>query len=148
MFNIIEFLYLHQKNNLVYYDSLTGLRSRMYYDRVVARKYQDKEIKIIYIDINNLKKVNDEKGHDYGDRYIKKVSDKLRRIPFFTELCRVGGDEFVGICSAKSKHYEMNNIPEISYGVYIKDKCQTVYDAAQYADRKMYKHKQKNKGRD
>ena len=57
MFNIIEFLYLHQKNNLVYYDSLTGTRSRMYYDRVIARKYQDKSVKIIYIDINNLKKM-------------------------------------------------------------------------------------------
>ena len=77
MFNLIEYLYLKQKNNLVYYDSLTGARSRMYYDKVVARQYQNKSVKVIYIDINNLKKVNDTKGHSYGDSMIKDISYQI-----------------------------------------------------------------------
>ena len=148
MFNIIEFLYLHQKNNLVYYDSLTGTRSRMYYDRVVARKYQDKSVKIIYIHINNLKKVNDKQGHDYGDRYVKNIADELSKIEAFDELCRVGRDEFVAICDPKSKHYEIQNVENISYGVYIKHEYETVYQAVQNADRRMYNHKKKNKEKD
>ena len=148
MFNIIEFLYLHQKNNLVYYDSLTGLRSRMYYDRVIARKYQKKKVKIIYIDINNLKKINDQRGHDWGDKHIKKVADKLRNIPIFKEVCRIGGGEFIAISDVHSRHYMMNDIPEISYGVYIKHECETVYDAAQSAYRRMYHHKKKLKEKD
>ena len=145
MFNLIEYLYLKQKNNLVYYDSLTGARSRMYYDKVVARKYQNKSVKVIYIDINNLKKVNDSKGHRYGDSMIKDMSYQILNNNFFIDVCRVGGDEFVGICDKDAKHYPLSNLDNISYGVYIKNECETVYSAVEKAEKKMYNHKKKSK---
>ena len=52
---------------------------------------------IIMVDINNLKKVNDECGHEAGDEYIKGccnlICENLKNSPVF----RIGGDEFVAI---------------------------------------------------
>ena len=50
---------------------------------------------MIMLDIDNFKKINDTYGHDYGDKAICAVADKLRL--FFRKediIARMGGDEF------------------------------------------------------
>jgi diguanylate cyclase (GGDEF)-like protein len=86
-------------------DELTGCwRRRYFYDFVVQEfdpNRDDGQIGIINLDINDLKKINDDPklGHQYGDmliiNFVKYIKSQLRR---GDEIIRVGGDEFIIIC--------------------------------------------------
>lgn len=83
---------------LSYRDMLTGLYNRnRYIERLEAYKQvQDQQIGAIYIDLNGLKKVNDERGHRAGDELIVRAAGIIAGI-FAEDAYRVGGDEFVVI---------------------------------------------------
>ena len=83
---------------LSYRDMLTGLYNRnRYIERLEAYKQvQDQQIGAIYIDLNGLKKVNDEQGHRAGDELIVRAAGTIAVI-FAEDAYRVGGDEFVVI---------------------------------------------------
>lgn len=83
---------------LSYRDMLTGLYNRnRYIERLEAYKQvQDQQIGAIYIDLNGLKKVNDEQGHRAGDELIVQAAGTIAGI-FAEDAYRVGGDEFVVI---------------------------------------------------
>lgn len=87
-------------NNLAMRDSLTGVKSKAAYDQQRLRlnldiQGGDAEFAIVMIDINYLKRINDNYGHEKGNIYIKKmctmICDAFNHSPVF----RVGGDEFV-----------------------------------------------------
>jgi len=87
-------------------DTLTKIKNRNFIDKWLEEKMP--EIKfpfsIIAADCNDLKKVNDVYGHDYGDEVIKQTAELLER--YLPEKCtpvRVGGDEFVVFCENTSK---------------------------------------------
>ena len=51
---------------------------------------------MLFVDIDDFKKINDSFGHDYGDQIINKVSEKIKSV--FKEnsiALRFGGDEFI-----------------------------------------------------
>lgn len=81
-------------------DTLTGVGSKYAYAKKVDDLNQriaegDAEFAIAMIDMNNLKRINDEFGHKAGDQYIKGCSrmicDAFKHSPVF----RIGGDEFI-----------------------------------------------------
>ena len=78
---------------IAYHDNLTGLKNRMYlYDKLVKEDYRF----IYFIDIDDLRDINKEHGHLYGDTYIKSVVDEIcGRIGSKDVLIRYGGDEFL-----------------------------------------------------
>lgn len=87
---------------LAYTDGLTGTLSQLAYvekqkeiDKKIASSTQD-DFSVIIFDVNNLKQVNDNLGHDIGDEYIIKASKMISTI-FNTTIYRVGGDEFVAL---------------------------------------------------
>lgn len=139
MFNFIEWLYLKQKGNLVYYDALTGARSRQYYDMVIKQKYHDKDVMVAFIDVNDLKHVNDEQGHQTGSELLKRVANDLMKIAGDKEVCRIGGDEFIVI--GTFNRYSLSVIKDISFGTYKKEKYEAVSSAVRKADESMYKQK-------
>ena len=83
---------------LSYRDMLTGLYNRnRYIERLEAYKQvQDQQIGAIYIDLNGLKKVNDQLGHRAGDEMIVRAAGTIAGV-FAEDAYRVGGDEFVVI---------------------------------------------------
>ena len=90
-----EKIYLEEKIRI---DSLTGLINRDYYNKEIQKLINKKPKSkgaFLFIDINDFKKFNDEFGHDFGDKVIKVIADKLKStqdlntIPF-----RIAGDEF------------------------------------------------------
>lgn len=83
---------------LSYYDMLTHLRNRNgYIESLNAwKKTKLERVGCIYIDLNGLKKTNDEQGHEAGDRLICHMADILKEV-FPQEAYRIGGDEFVVI---------------------------------------------------
>mgnify|MGYP001370595485 FL=1 len=54
--------------------------------------------RVIFIDVDNFKMVNDQRGHDAGDRVLKMVAACLRECGRGTDVFgRLGGEEFIGI---------------------------------------------------
>lgn len=82
-------------NEWSYKDSLTNLLNRRAFERTLEDASGDDFVCVAFCDLNGLKKVNDEKGHQAGDRYLISFSEMLTR--HFSHDCvyRISGDEFV-----------------------------------------------------
>ncbi len=86
-------LHLFQKASV---DGMTGLLNRATFDDMLKAQVASKsEFGLFYLDLNNLKRINDELGHEAGDEAIRTVArciqDTIRRSDY---AARLGGDEF------------------------------------------------------
>lgn len=84
---------------LAYSDGLTGLGNRTAYleqlDEYVNPESNIKSLGIIYLDVNNLKTVNDNQGHEMGDNLIQIASHIISdSFGHYGKAYRIGGDEF------------------------------------------------------
>ncbi|WP_026508611.1 GGDEF domain-containing protein [Butyrivibrio sp. MC2013] len=76
-------------------DSMTGLANRTAFNHDVEELDTASGYTIVSMDLNNLKLVNDTKGHQAGDRYIVSASTIIRNVFGNNGVCyRIGGDEF------------------------------------------------------
>ena len=153
---------------LAYTDPLTGIMNRTKYEEVVEelKDNSDKLCTVVSFDLNNLKKINDENGHEAGDEYIKSFS-KVLRIGFGEEgfIARIGGDEFIAIIKDKYVNVEGNiemmqsllgmtmkkyHSFEISFAYGIASRGRndkvSILDLIEKSDKEMYKCKKKQKG--
>ena len=84
-------------------DSLTGTRNKtayQEYEKDLQNEIDEKEITpfgIAVCDLNDLKLINDTKGHKFGDEYIKNSCKLICQVFAHCPVFRVGGDEFVVI---------------------------------------------------
>lgn len=86
-------------SKLAYSDGLTGLGNRTAYleqlDEYASPESDIKSLGIVYLDVNNLKTVNDNQGHELGDDLIQIaahiISDSFGH---YGKAYRIGGDEF------------------------------------------------------
>lgn len=78
------------------HDSMTQLYNKRYYNELLTALQEENNLGVVYLDIDNLKKMNDTFGHDEGDMVILRAANLIHRYeePGY-ECCRVGGDEFV-----------------------------------------------------
>lgn len=82
-------------------DPLTGLFNKGFLYRKVEQLIQKQEITIIFIDIDNFKKLNDTKGHDVGDLVLKDVAKILQNVLKNHGLAfRFGGEELIGVVTS------------------------------------------------
>ena len=89
--------------NLLNYDFLTGLPTRSLFsekleENLIQAQEDNDLMGVLFIDLDNFKKVNDSLGHAMGDRLLTNVAQKLR--DFFADedfLARLSGDEFGAI---------------------------------------------------
>jgi diguanylate cyclase (GGDEF)-like protein len=85
-------------------DDLTGLQNRRSLDRDLAAALRRIErthapLGILFIDIDNFKRINDEWGHPVGDQVLVEAGRRIRGMCRRVETpYRYGGDEFVVIC--------------------------------------------------
>ena len=92
---------LGNAKQLAYTDSLTGVKSSHAYIETVQSvdiaiaEDQIREFGVAVFDINNLKEMNDTKGHDAGDRLIREACQMICRQFKHSPVFRIGGDEFV-----------------------------------------------------
>ena len=82
-------------------DPLTGLFHRKYFEHLLKEEFEDANLNrwpltVAFIDLDNFKEVNDERGHLIGDQVLRDIAS------FFSEhirqtdiLARYGGDEFI-----------------------------------------------------
>lgn len=84
------------KSENAHTDSLTGLFNRFGFTKRLEQFIQnDTPLIMLYLDIDNFKNINDSLGHHIGDKVIKEVSSRLKRLlPQHAVLGHLGGDEF------------------------------------------------------
>lgn len=77
------------------HDELTGVYNRAGYE-FIKNTVDLTTTAMLIIDADNFKHINDNYGHETGDKVLKKVADTLRK-HFRSEdyICRIGGDEFL-----------------------------------------------------
>jgi diguanylate cyclase (GGDEF)-like protein/PAS domain S-box-containing protein len=86
---------------LAYHDKLTGLANRALFeehvDEALARaRRANSGVAVLYLDLDNLKMVNDRLGHAAGDELIAKTATRLTSVARETDVvARQGGDEFL-----------------------------------------------------
>ena len=150
--------------HLAYYDALTGLPNR---DRITTdleeaintAKMKDKKFGLMVIDIDDLKTVNDSRGHNYGDDILKETGRILKEFerenihPY-----RFGGDEFIVVVNPIESKNSMVTIADtilealnakkifVSAGIsFFPDDTDQSAELLRYADMAMYEVKKQGK---
>ena len=87
--------------HMAQHDALTGLPNRALFNDLMeadlaAARRDRTPLAILFIDVDQLKPINDTLGHAAGDALLRTVADRLRRATRESDtVARVGGDEFV-----------------------------------------------------
>ncbi|MCR4843014.1 MAG: diguanylate cyclase [Eubacterium sp.] len=89
--------YIHEQ---AYLDAMTGVYNKAAYMVEEARLErlirEDMAAFSIYVfDVNGLKRMNDTKGHEYGDMMIKDAALNIKAVFDSGQVYRIGGDEFI-----------------------------------------------------
>lgn len=143
-------------------DGLTGLYNRRAWEKLVTTeeercKRYGHPAAVFFIDLNDLKKVNDSLGHDRGDELIQQTANVLRNTARSNDIvARLGGDEFVilsvendeaGAEVLLSRLMQALKQEKIAaaIGVAMRHPAQGLFKAAAEADRRMFEHKRQLK---
>lgn len=92
--------------DLIYRDPLTGLPNRRCFEERLAETFARgvdaaSPVSILFMDLDEFKKVNDTLGHEFGDLLLAIVGSRLRRaLSTDAFVARLGGDEFAAIVTA------------------------------------------------
>lgn len=170
--NVSEKKQLEKKmNELAFTDQLTGLPNRhWFYENLAAlaakAKQFDRSMAVMLIDFDDFKGVNDLLGHQGGDLFLKKVSERIKScLRPADRLSRHGGDEFIAAFENVTEAYmtrlaqkifhamnrpvelfEHQMIVTISIGISMQKKCagngETLIREADFA---LYSAKEKGK---
>ncbi|MGN0170693.1 MAG: response regulator [Lachnospiraceae bacterium] len=90
-------------------DALTGVKNRKaYYEDIVAIENDpdrcNRQVGVVFADINGLKTTNDQGGHEAGDKLIAKIAKDIKAVFSGENIYRLGGDEFVVLSFEESEH--------------------------------------------
>lgn len=88
-------------------DPLTKCRNRRFFEEIIGKELKRHRrytipLSLLFVDINNFKAINDELGHDTGDRVLQEVAEFLmRNVREADYVFRWGGDEFLVMWSCR-----------------------------------------------
>ncbi len=109
-----------QLQDQAFHDGLTGVLNRHGLDTIGAERMAEarrsnESVAMVFVDVDDLKGINDTHGHDYGDKTIKAAAETLM-IEFGVAAIvgRYGGDEFVVIaCGLESPTHVRSRAAEV-----------------------------------
>lgn len=158
---------------LMYTDSMTRVGNKAAYFEcieILHKRIENNEklsFTVIVVDINDLKKVNDTYGHEYGDILIQRGADLLKKVWKKKFIYRIGGDEFtiiyldvekefvekeILLFEEEIKNYNLKNDREelslqmaIGMAMYDSEKDMEYMDVFRKADSAMYENKKQKK---
>ncbi len=144
-------------------DELTGFHNRHSYEsecRQMVEEGRAENLIYLSMDLNGLKTVNDNMGHEAGDKLIKGAAETMRTaFSEYGDLYRIGGDEFVAVIKAEATDVErlladfkaMNEAWSKENGITLAVSCghvffrdhpgQSLDEIARIADKLMYEDK-------
>ena len=164
--------YNRKFQTLALMDSFTGLFNRLGFKEYGNKLFNEcrknkKHFLVLFVDIDGLKWINDNLGHEFGDIAIKKISQNLVMCcPTDNIAIRFGGDEFLilGPCDCEKDAEaiksnlikRLNDINErnelgfllsvsVGYRICSPDENMTLNDCVNIADKEMYALKQQKK---
>ncbi len=146
-------------------DGLTGLLNRAAFNKQLAsfRAHPQSVNLLLMVDVNDFKRVNDEKGHTYGDHCLRAIAHLLQAaFPRHAKVYRFGGDEFSILLSLPSEddllpyldkldaqvarqRREDCDFPSLAVGFHAFDPSQSACDIINAADARMYENKRARK---
>jgi len=156
------------------HDTLTGLSNRYFLNEYAEKtlalsRRENKKVAVVFIDVDNLKPVNDRYGHDAGDYLIRKMADRIKqRLRTSDSATRIGGDEMLLMIQgfedrsrilpvAGDLHRKLTEpfqyreeiiTPSVSIGISVyPDDGGSMKELVEKADTAMYKAKKMGKGR-
>lgn len=94
------------------HDKMTGLYNKGKYIQRCKEEYPYLDsIAIMNFDVNNLKKINDNLGHEYGDLLLKRAADSIAKVCTLNHIhgYRMGGDEYL-LVIANPKDGELDKV--------------------------------------
>ena len=101
---------------LASFDTLTGLPNRrLFRDRLehalaMMRRHRT-QFAVLYLDLDNFKRVNDSLGHDVGDILLQEVAKRLRKcVREEDTVARLGGDEFVVLAQTTQDNFDASHL--------------------------------------
>ena len=98
-------IYISDLNIRAYRDALTSVRNKAGFD-IFTRKLNDQlrssalqaqAFAVVMMDCNDLKEINDQFGHSYGDQYLQRSCKLICDIFDHSPVFRIGGDEFTAV---------------------------------------------------
>ena len=110
----LEYLYMNVQSKrekdmdrLAFHDSLTGLKNATAYRYIlnqldIKMQNQSVDFAVVVMDINGLKRINDEYGHETGNLFIVSAGKFMCDIFGEAAVFRIGGDEFVAILEGEN----------------------------------------------
>lgn len=159
---LIKLYHVYQKtSHMAKYDDLTKTLNRHAFKSHILEKLDQSTLNeslLVYYDLDGLKKINDTRGHDLGDAYLKTFATGIKKYLDEGEmLARFGGDEFVLLFLRDEKAlYDMNEAAkkwlsyhliddrycvEFSYGFVSCSEYESLDEMISQADKKMYESK-------
>lgn len=103
-----QYMLQAELGSLALRDDLTDLYNRRGFMAIAERQLKlarrcGKGMLLLFVDVDNLKRINDTYGHGEGDRALRRVSDALGHTFRDSDLiARIGGDEFVVLATEGS----------------------------------------------
>ena len=94
---------MEEIHNIALYDGLTGIANKKHFEIYIqniinSSRKDNKKFSMLFLDIDNFKKINDSPGHEVGNKVLKNVASRINRcLGGSDSLFRVGGDEFIVI---------------------------------------------------
>lgn len=153
---------LQQLENLADRDQITNILNARAAKRRISNMLDapnDFLYAMVFFDLDNLKRANDDYGHLFGNKLIKTVADRMIANTRTTDICaRFGGDEFVIFMRYKDKNQidrifhaltgeDLDGFPvRVSMGIALSDECGGDYDTLLHmADQAAYAVKKTTK---
>lgn len=166
----------HEKlQSLACLDPLTGLFNRRVMEQALEQEFQRAQryaapLSLVFIDLNDFKKINDVYGHDAGDLLLQHIAEQMKNLSRTSDLVtRFAGDEFILILPQTDKDqavalmrrmqvdlqqqsldYADSTLPvALSYGIASLPDTEVVspQQLIKKADQELYTHKRRSKVR-
>jgi diguanylate cyclase (GGDEF)-like protein len=86
---------------LAYHDGLTGLANRSLFSKLLSQSLAEatryeRQLAVVYLDLDRFKPINDTLGHEAGDQLLQEIARRLQSCVRTSDtVARLGGDEFV-----------------------------------------------------
>lgn len=149
-------------------DELTGVYNRRGFHLLAEQAFREalrasSGFSVIFLDVDDLKVINDTAGHDDGSRLLQRMAKELHHAFRLTDIVgRIGGDEFLvaakatqsEILHAIQRLHDATSVTSeeefplrFSYGIASRETMSdTLTDLIQQADARMYETKRRRKG--
>ncbi|WP_051219286.1 EAL domain-containing protein [Oceanobacter kriegii] len=107
-----------QMENLAFYDALTGLANRRLFKNRLSKSIKSAErtqstLALMFLDMDQFKRINDSMGHDAGDLLLQEVSRRLSaNVRDKDTVSRIGGDEFTILLTDVKRISDVKTVAE------------------------------------